>query len=338
MSKERLKNLSQMSLKNAKNENKLTSKTKTKSNKPKRPKKLRDKNKLRRHKKSALPPPTITMNIGQPQQNESQTLRMHLQISQTIEINGDIIEAKEDIECKLDESEPVKIEENVIKSEEITNDNDSKLPYYLRKNDFDNLDKIQPISANAYQKRKYREALKISNHSEWEYMNKYLCMKYGKRENNDYSDILKDIAVDFGNVIVKICIEMLLILHESWRGRMQIISTLVDQLCSSSISEDQYALKMCKFLHPIGLQFTDSRSLVIQEMKKQISRLCSNKPQRFIFFAPYILKQASNTWHGMVLFCLMPMIFFLFIFPYECNLIYYNKKQKHKNKSQNRGT
>eukprot|EP01084_Bolivina_argentea_P159202 277278_1 len=53
---------------------------------------------------------------------------------------------------------------------------------------------------------------------------------------------------------------------------------------------------MCKFIYSIGIQFADSRSLVIQSMQTQIQRLCDNKPMQLCFFAPYILQQISQTW------------------------------------------
>ena len=295
-----------MSIVSGDNENKLSSKTTKKSgskSKPKRPKKgkLRDKNKLRRTKVSQLPPPTLQIHMNFSTMTQRHTV-LHPDVHHdlhhnlhTMNVNSD---HEHDIKETFDDQKSVEISQNTKKSK--GKSNKSNLPYFLRKNELDKKEnKIQSVSSNAYQKRKYKELLKICSQTEWEYINKYLSIKYGKRENNDYSDILKDIEIDFENIMTKICIEMLLILHESWKGRMQIISTFVDQLCDPSISDDVYSLKMCKFLYPLGYQFTDSRSLAIQEMNKEINRLCITKPQQFVLFAPYIIQQTSITWPGV---------------------------------------
>eukprot|EP01084_Bolivina_argentea_P055364 101516_1 len=176
--------------------------------------------------------------------------------------------------------------------------NKSTKPYYLRKNDIESVNQTEYVSVNAYQKRKYTELLTISQRTEWEYQNKYMSKQYGV---DNYSSILRNININYDNIIIPICLEMLLILHESYNERIQIISTITNQLCDSSISNDQFALKMCKFLYSIGTQFADSRFLVIHAMKTQIQRLINNKPEQFCFFAPYLLKQISQTWSGIYL-------------------------------------
>ncbi len=159
------------------------------------------------------------------------------------------------------------------------------LPYCLQKS----------TSQARIQKRvhKYKEQLKMSERMEWEHKQKYMSMQYGK---NHCSSMLQNIQIDFGVIMVPVCIEMLILLHESWSRRIQIVTTIIDQLCCDSISNDQFALKMCKFMYSIGVQFGDPRPLVIQSMQTQIQRLCDNKPMQLCFFAPYILHQVSQTW------------------------------------------
>lgn len=107
---------------------------------------------------------------------------------------------------------------------------------------------------------------------------------------------LHEMERDFGyGMVVDVCLEMLLTLHESWEGRVSILNELVDQLCDAQCSDDQYALKMSHFLYAIGHQFTDPRSLIIQALEKQIGRLATTTPTRFIVFAPYILTAAFST-------------------------------------------
>ena len=118
-----------------------------------------------------------------------------------------------------------------------------------------------------------------------------------KEEDDEKSEIPKlyEIEVDFEEIVVDVCIEMLLTLHESWEGRVSILNTLINQLCDEDISDDIYALKICKFLHAVGHQFTDPRSLIIQALEECISRLAKTTPDKFIVFAPFILRACFNT-------------------------------------------
>eukprot|EP01083_Nonionella_stella_P021105 58525_1 len=119
--------------------------------------------------------------------------------------------------------------------------------------------------------------------------------KKGKEEKGEEEEVASDvpnlyaIEVDFGEIVVDHCIEMLLTLHESWEGRVSILNVLFGQLLDEKCTEDEYALKCCKFLLAIGHQFTDPRSLIIQAMEECVSKLATSAPQRFIFFAPYVL-------------------------------------------------
>eukprot|EP01083_Nonionella_stella_P172184 590083_1 len=169
-------------------------------------------------------------------------------------------------------------------------------PYYLNKHAFEGDINGQSECVNDFQKNKYKELLRLAQQTEWEYTLRYVRETYGERANSDYTDIFENIHIDFDHMMVTICIQMLLILHESWSGRIQIISALVDQLCAISTTNDEFALKMCTFLFAIGVQFSDSRSLVIQAMKRLVHRICSHKPQLFLFFAPYLIHQISQTW------------------------------------------
>ena len=116
-----------------------------------------------------------------------------------------------------------------------------------------------------------------------------------KEDDGNKTPNLFEIVVDFEEIVVDVCIEMLLTLHESWEGRVSILNALINQLCDENCNDDIYALKMCKFLAAIGHQFTDPRSLIIQAMEECMTRLAKSTPDRFIIFAPFIMESLFVT-------------------------------------------
>eukprot|EP00485_Elphidium_margaritaceum_P001583 CAMPEP_0202688866 /NCGR_PEP_ID=MMETSP1385-20130828/4261_1 /ASSEMBLY_ACC=CAM_ASM_000861 /TAXON_ID=933848 /ORGANISM="Elphidium margaritaceum" /LENGTH=446 /DNA_ID=CAMNT_0049343917 /DNA_START=78 /DNA_END=1418 /DNA_ORIENTATION=+ len=106
---------------------------------------------------------------------------------------------------------------------------------------------------------------------------------------------LHQVSVDFEEIVVDVCLEMLLTHDECWEGRIQMMEVLVKQLCAPECTDDVYALKLCKFLCSIGHQFSDPRSLIIQAMEQSVSKLVDQTPTRFILFAPYVLSAVFNT-------------------------------------------
>lgn len=198
------------------------------------------------------------------------------------------------------------------------------IPWYLsgkQKNKKNSALASNPRSAHQKKKdNKINDKLRESAKTESEWIEIYSRAKYGdyiappvedkyakkkkggneeNKEENNEDEAKKDIPklyemeVDFEDIVVDVCIEMLLTLHESWEGRVSILNALIDQL--EKADDDMYALKMCKFLHSIGHQFTDPRSLIIQALDECISRLAKSTPDKFIIFAPFILKSCMNT-------------------------------------------
>lgn len=174
------------------------------------------------------------------------------------------------------------------------------------------------VCTNIHQRKKYARNLQSCYDIQEEYRKKYIIKKYNLHTDEQESKmetIMIDIFPDcnpylselemshlYCNIKIDMCLEILIILHESWQGRIKIVQSFIEQLCNEGndddeISDEMYVMKLSKFMYALGIQFTDPRSLIVQKMEHFISQLIVHNPQRFILFAPYFLMAVSKTWN-----------------------------------------